>query len=299
MGLGSGAEREDIPLSAVYTALDVQSAARIGVPSPDGEGRFSDDSVGVSVDLRGEASYLKQLRSRIEAEGEAARQARKDTSLSEPQTFSRRLTAVEATAAVPRLVLLGTAGSGKSSFARHLALCLAGEALGREEANLAKLNQTEKNESLAAELLPWPHGAPLPIYLELRKLVRSEAFKSASEPGAREILAYLVGAYRELETIVPEALGGVMGALVILDGLDETPGSTRERLKAAIAGLARAYPECRMLVTSRPYAYAEGSPWRLEGLGFEDVHLAPLSPSQSTTFIAGWYRQTRPTRQDW
>ncbi len=293
MGLGGGSHREDIPLSAVYTALDVQAQARAGAREPAGEPELGAHPRGVTVDLAGEAWYLEQLRSRIETEAEAARQEQQRRPAGAPGGYSRRCSAVEAAAAAPRLVLLGPAGSGKSSFARHLALCLAGEALGRREADLRKLNGTQEGSGTEAELLPWLHGAPLPPFLELRKLVRSEPFRSVEDPGTHEILAYLGEAYPELEGVAPEALGEPGGALLILDGLDETPAdaASRERLKAAIAGLVRAYPECRLLVTSRPYAYAEGSPWRLEGLGFFEAHLAPLSAAQSQAFIGGWYSQ--------
>ena len=286
-----GGQRDDVSLSAVYTALDVRAEARVGgregveAKIPGGE--------GVSVDLKGDAHYLERLRSRIEAEAKAARSEKKRQRLARGQSYRRRLTALEAAAAAQRLVLLGAAGSGKSSFARHLALSLAGEALGRQEANLRKLNGVRKDESPRDELVAWPYEAPLPIFLELRKLVRSTAFKVAAEPGAEEILACLADLHPELEELAAESLGKRGEALLILDGLDETPSAEaeRERLKQAIGNLVRHYPECRVLVTSRPYAYAEGSPWRLDGFAFDEAHLAPLSERQAQAFIAGWYAQ--------
>ena len=292
MVLGAGGRRDDIPLSAVYTALDVTAEGRVGGREAAGEPGIPGRREG--VDLKGESWYLDQLRARLEIEAEAARREREKRSRPVPDSYHRRLTALEAAAAAPRLVLLGPAGSGKSSFGRHLALCLAGEALGREEAHLDKLSSiADGDDAPQSEHPAWPHGALLPFFVELRKLVRGEAFRNAAEPGAREILADLVAAHAELETLAPEALGKPAGALLILDGLDETPAAaaSRERLKRAIGDLVRAYPECRVLVTSRPYAYAEGSPWRLKGLGFEEAHLAPLSPAQARAFIAGWYAQ--------
>ncbi len=70
-----------------------------------------------------------------------------------------------------------------------MALNLAGEILGREEANLGHLEGVAEGEE--AEWRAWPHGGALPVFVELRKLVRSEAFLKGEKGAARQLLAHL------------------------------------------------------------------------------------------------------------
>ncbi len=285
--VGVGGSSKDIPLSAVYTALDVTARIQAGGEEAEELVRAHEGAPGTG--LKGEAWYLEQLRVRLEAEAAAARETQREPRREAP--YSRRCTALEAAAAAPRLVLLGPPGSGKSSFARYLALSLAGEILGRGQANVERLNDPgEGTPALEAPAVPWPHGALLPLFVELKKLERSEAFQGSGEVGAEALIAYLSGEDSELARALGAAMAG-RGALVILDGLDETPSrpASRARIKALIAALVRGYPKSRVMVTSRPYAYAEGSPWRLEGLGFEEASLAPLEETQSKAFISAWY----------
>ncbi len=287
LGIGGGRGKEDVQLSAVYTALDVTEEIRVG-----GEmGQALEGRGGLSAALRGEASYLEELRRRVERQAAAAKKRRSHAP--QREGYGRRLSAVEAAAAAARLVLLGPAGSGKSTFARYLALSFAGEVRGEAACNLSRLNGEPGSE----EPWPWPHGAPLPIFLELRKLVRSPAFPREGEEGEARHLAAFAAAVGsdgvDYSGVVTEAIETPGGALLILDGLDETPGAeqVRERLRQVITSFARRYAGCRMLVTSRPYAYEQGSPWRLDGAGFGEASLAPFDEVKTRTFVDAWYRR--------
>ncbi|MCP3994881.1 MAG: NACHT domain-containing protein [bacterium] len=282
---GDASRREDVPLSAVYTALDV--TAEIRMPG-DETVYFSRSLPEMFMGLRGEENYLNDLWQRTWEEAVVS------VRTGRPENWRRRCTALEAAAAAPRLVLLGPAGSGKSTFARYLTLSLAGEALGREEANLSLLNNIsngEKQESLA-----WPHGAPLPVFIELRQFVRSKVFPKMREvEEARHLLDFFETVWKEqpgLGDLFREALAVPTGALVVLDGFDETPAAekSRERLRSVISSFVRRFPECRIMITSRPYSYARGSPWRLDYEGFEEATLAPFDSAQAQIFIGGWYR---------
>ena len=285
LGIGAAGRHEDIPLADVYTALDVTSEIGVGM-----RGSEAYEVLEKPVGFGSDEGYLKKLQRRVLREASDMAEAPRPT---EAEAYRRRLTAVEAVAAAPRLVLLGPAGSGKSTFVRYLALCLVGERLGRLEANLGRLNGlVNGNQSNGEDLLPWPHGVPLPVLVEPRKLVRSVHFPGPGEVGqAGHLLAYFK-AEGELGAALLQAFRDPGGVLLILDGLDETPSAEacRERLKDMITSFSRRYPETRILVTSRPYAYEEGSPWRLDEAGFEEATLAPFSKEKSRAYVQGWYR---------
>ncbi len=86
-----------------------------------------------------------------------------------------------------------TSSSSSSGFEKKrgpwLALNLAGEILGRDEANLTRLNGVAEGDD--SEWRTWPHGTPLPVFVELRKLVRSQAFLEGETGAARQLIAYL------------------------------------------------------------------------------------------------------------
>ncbi len=281
LGIGrGGAEAESVPLAEVYTALDVTADA--GVEGPKG-------ALDASAQWPA-GDYRKRLEDRLRHEAEAQREERSDA-----EPYRRLVTALETAAAAPRLVLLGPAGSGKSTFARHLALCLAGEALGRSAADLNRLECLGEGETRAAGVLAWPHGALLPAFVELKQLVASRAFPADGEDAtAGHLLDFLEapGAGKlEAGELLREAFAREDGALLILDGLDEAPAAEqcRERIRQMIAAFCARFPHCRVLVTCRPYAYEPGSAWRLEAEGFHEAGLAPFDDAKAQSFIAGWY----------
>ena len=83
---------------------------------------------------------------------------------------TKPLSVLEAAARQRWMVLLGDPGSGKSTFANYLTLCLAG-------ARLEMMGETPYvpgSNWLGQLAPPWPHGALLPLQITLRQFARSE-----------------------------------------------------------------------------------------------------------------------------
>ena len=190
------------------------------------------------------------------------------------RTESWPLEAEHAACVQPRFVLLGEPGGGKSSFLRHLALCLAGEM--RRRAGDTGVPANASLESLGVDL----PEVYTPVYIELRALVASRfpPLLPVEDPNTRlpdvddfwryvreELVPGQTGFETELRTLCANN-----EAILLLDGLDEIPQAgdkrRRDQVKAFIASLLRSYPSLRVIVTSRPHAYRRGE-WVLDGFG--------------------------------
>ena len=209
----------------------------------------------------------------------------------------RSVTVVEMMEYYSRFVLVGAPGSGKSTFLQYLTLCMAGEILQRKEANLNTLNSLDVN--LAPN--PWPHGVLLPVHVELRSFVSSDSFPRNNSKGvAKHLLDYihstlLPGRDPDVRTYIQKEDGSV---LLMLDGLDEIQevNESRDRLSEIISDFAESYPACRLIITSRPYAYREGS-WRLYHAGFKEAAIADLDKPQIKDFVFRWYQSLNESGQ--
>src|SRR5690606_8027055 len=157
---------------------------------------------------------------------------------------------------------------------KYLALCMAGDQL------YEATNEVERRADL--DLLGfWPHPAYTPVFIELRDLMS----KTLRDPRAQVTLQRLYD-YLCDEQLAPAGCADYLDDLrsqmrdgdvmFFLDGLDEIPGADtrerREQVKALTNLLRDNFPQCRILITARPYAYA--GDWRLDGFG--RVSLAPL-----------------------
>lgn len=294
-------------IDRVYTALDIEQ----GFPMD--EARLMEGAAPASVRRRRGAVAPKQqdVKTRhyesdyLRARGEYLRKHASEPE-GEPADHSRLRSprAIEFLAAHQRAVLLGPAGSGKSAFASFIAVCLANERLGPKERGLALLG-APSDDLQVADI--WPHGALIPLYIELRKFVAdSENFpKPGKQPDASHLIDHLCSKHAKVPLpagfvaflrealLADDAAGGTAGrgrgVLLLLDGFDETPldEATRLQIKRVILAFEQAYPRCRILVTSRPYAYETSASWRLPE--FAVGTLAELSPPLQATFVRSMY----------
>lgn len=191
-----------------------------------------------------------------------------------------------------RVVLLGEMGSGKSTFVQYMALALA---------------LIQQNIPNARSLLP--DNSPLadlfPVWLVLREAARHIPLNAPKGDApmlwnaVRADLVERFGNETDADAFVPElrALIRRKPTLILFDGLDEVPEADERRghLLQAIADFATGLPdETRVVVTARPYAYADEN-WRLAR--FDTLTLAPFNPEQTERFIQNWYQAVRRAMQ--
>ena len=180
------------------------------------------------------------------------------------------------------VALLGDAGTGKTTFVNYLAYLLATDSPALPEPLRGKLFARLVLREIAARHIPAdaPKGAAQMLWDGLRDDIASRL----DELAANLLLPYLM-----------KRLAGE-GGFILLDGLDEVPeaGQRRRSLLQAIWELKAALPagKTRLLVTARPYAYADKA-WQLPG--FNILALSPFSEEQVERFIERWYQAARPT----
>jgi predicted NACHT family NTPase len=237
-----------------------------------------------------------------EDEGRTEMQSKLDevSSLEGPRREQRRLSVVDRINRHNKLVLLGDPGSGKSTFVNFLALCMAGEGLGREDANLSALTKPlplDGDEWLRIDdheptPQPWDHGVLLPVRIILRDFAVRGLPEGGEAVSAEHIWKFIE---EELEGAVLNEYIPLLkkelrdhGGLLLFDGLDEVPESERrrEQIKQAVESFASSFPRCRFLVTSRTYAY-QNQEWKLNG--FSEATLAPFTQAQIKQFVEHWY----------
>lgn len=227
----------------------------------------------------------------------------------------RPLSALAVLNAERRLVLLGGPGSGKTTFAAILALSMAGELLGASggpnlatlTAPLPKEGDPSDRDEKPPEPQPWQHGPLLPVQIVLRDLAAQ-----LPAPGCpidtQVVWRYLARALAaaQQEAFEPHLKAELQdrGGLVIFDGLDEVPDALqrREQIKQAVQQFTAAFQNCRVLVTSRTYAY-QNQHWKLDH--FAEVQLLPFTRAQQHAFVDAWYahmvallRLTEPAARD-
>ena len=172
-------------------------------------------------------------------------------------------------AASQRTMILGRAGSGKTTILQWIAVRAARSDLTGPLANL---------------------NGCVPFFIRLREYVDS------SLPQPEDFVA----------TIAPMLTGEVPSgwvraqlrsgrAILLVDGVDELPESERERVVVWLRDLIQLFPNVRYVVTTRSAAVS--THW-LDDLGFIHTVLEAMPPSLVTSFIQHWHEAARQRLTD-
>lgn len=172
--------------------------------------------------------------------------------------------AERALATAGRILIRGEAGSGKSTLLRWLAV---NAARGTFRDELAGLN------------------GYVPFLIKLR------SYSGRRLPSPEE---FLDGTAQALTALMPSAYVHRQlasgRALVLVDGVDELTADERSGVRAWLKDLCQAFPEARLVLTSRPAAAAET--W-LSAEGFSSAWIEHMSQADVRALVRHWHRAVR------
>ncbi len=172
---------------------------------------------------------------------------------------------VEAALSRSRLMLIrGEAGSGKSTLLRWLTIAAA-------------------RGNFTADLADWNGCVPF--------LIRLRDYTSGSLPRPEGFLDNFAGPVSGLMPVgwVHRQLHSGK-ALLLVDGVDELPNGQRREVRSWLGGIVSAYPQARVVITSRPAA--AGSGW-LESEGFASAFLERMSSADMRALVRHWHDAVR------
>ncbi|MCP4936840.1 MAG: hypothetical protein GY927_22215 [bacterium] len=215
----SEATSETLSIAAVFTTLYLHNATRA-----------EDETIVAALSPLPKQEQLGKERGAREEKSEAKRYP---------------ISASEAIAAMPRLVILGQPGGGKSTLVNYMAAQLARRRLGEGDVTLPH----------------WPDDfSPIPVRIVLRRFAEWLATEKRSG-AAGDVWAYLDhlldrwGCGDSAEGLRHALINA--GGIVFFDGLDEIRDAAARQtiIKGAVTDFAKTEKQCQVIVTSRPYAY--------------------------------------------
>jgi hypothetical protein len=171
--------------------------------------------------------------------------------------------AEQALGSAERVLLRGDAGSGKTTLLQWIAV-------------------TAARQGFTGDLASW--NGRIPFMIRLRDYVRQPL--PAPERFLDRIAATVAGlmpagwVHRQLD----------MGAILLVDGVDEVPESQRREVRQWLQDLLRRYQDLRLVVTSRPAAASDS--W-LRPERFSSVFLERMSPADIKALIRHWHDAVR------
>ncbi|MBM0203615.1 NACHT domain-containing protein [Micromonospora sp. STR1s_5] len=162
-----------------------------------------------------------------------------------------------------RVLLRGDAGSGKTTLMQWIAV-------------------TAARHGFTGELASWNGRTPF--------LIRLRDHVAQPLPPPQRFLDLIAATIAGLMPPgwVHRQLG--TGAILLVDGVDEVPEGQRRTVRDWLHGLLSAYPDLRVVVTSRPAAAS--ARW-LDTEGFTSVFLERMGPADVKALIRHWHEAVR------
>ncbi|MFC4068475.1 NACHT domain-containing protein [Actinoplanes subglobosus] len=172
---------------------------------------------------------------------------------------STSVRAEQALGSADRILLRGEAGSGKTTLLQWVAV-------------------TAARQRFTGALESW--NGRTPFRVRLRDYVKQAL------PPPEEFLDRLAGTIAGQAPALWVHRQLQVGAILLVDGVDEVPAGQRREVRVWLQDLLREYPDLRVVVTTRPAA-ASGS-W-LGAEGFASVFLERMSPADIKALIRHWH----------
>ncbi|MFI1938120.1 NACHT domain-containing protein [Streptomyces purpureus] len=180
------------------------------------------------------------------------------------------LSADQALARHPRVLLRGLAGSGKTTLVQWLAV---------------SATRDKRDGGGGMGYL----RDRIPFVLPLRTLTRHGERLPAPDRFLSAVGCPLTAPDGWADRVLTAGRG-----LILVDGIDEVPEAERDRARRWLRDLLATYDGNRWLVTSRPSAVRDD--W-LTPDGFAELTLSPMKKAEVTAFVQRWHQAAGPDAQ--
>ncbi len=192
------------------------------------------------------------------------------------------ISVMEVAAETERLVLLGDAGAGKSSFVKYLIARQAALLLGESKKPLPGFDR-----DLTPVLLVLRDLSPKLAALDLDKYPGEEQKQVLSDAILEKVVADITASKAgDSIPILQEAFENGK-ILLVFDGLDEVPQDLRGRVRQAVGALIQLQKIERVIITSRSRSYTGQAVFQ----NFQSVTIAPFNDKKISGFAHAWYNE--------